>query len=419
MATDFLRPDLDSADGNWTNQAGNNTDLFDSINETSASDSDYIRSGPNPANDICKLRLSDPTGAAPTEPVDILYRYKKTGAGAINLKVELIKGASTVIASVTHSNISSSFADGALTLNTSQFTACGDFTDLYLQFTANPTAEPILDDYTVGAAFSVRLLRTAYSGNCLKIQAHGGANDGNTLDVGFVDGALDTASITSFVGAGAAHVHTWYDQSGNSLDVSQTTAANQPPLQLTSSINSLPAIEFDASDNFLNRTSVSVTTLAASGQEINVFVVLYQTDPTSGNLTPFAWSGSGETGENRILAHFGNAADTIIWDYGDVGSGGRKTGSEPGGYDSNSHIAEFIQQVDNTQSILIDGASIASGSNTSAPSGTGTFAIGGYATGLLLFDGLLSEVIILSVDIGSTERAVVRADIGNYYGITV
>ena len=38
----FARPDADISDGNWVNQAGNNTNLFASIDESVAADGDYI-----------------------------------------------------------------------------------------------------------------------------------------------------------------------------------------------------------------------------------------------------------------------------------------------------------------------------------------------------------------------------------------
>lgn len=54
----YGRPSSDVADGNWLNELANNTNLYESINETSASDSDYIRSGTSPDNDTCTVGLS-------------------------------------------------------------------------------------------------------------------------------------------------------------------------------------------------------------------------------------------------------------------------------------------------------------------------------------------------------------------------
>lgn len=54
----FARPSSDVADGNWLNEASSNTNLYASIDETSYSDSDYIRSGASPSNDTCTVGLS-------------------------------------------------------------------------------------------------------------------------------------------------------------------------------------------------------------------------------------------------------------------------------------------------------------------------------------------------------------------------
>ena len=54
----------------------------------------------------------------------------------------------------------------------------------------------LLDSFpTQGAAFSLRKLRTNYTGNCLRVRR----SDTNTeQDIGFVNNFLDTASIQTF-----------------------------------------------------------------------------------------------------------------------------------------------------------------------------------------------------------------------------
>jgi len=66
-----------------------------------------------------------------------------------------------------------------------------------------------LPDLAVG----VRLLRSAYTGDCMQILR---ASDKTTLNIGFdADGHLDTASIISFCSGTVGYVKAWYDQSGN------------------------------------------------------------------------------------------------------------------------------------------------------------------------------------------------------------
>lgn len=77
---------------------------------------------------------------------------------------------------------------------------------------------------TPAVAFSTRKLRTAYSGQCLRVRR---SSDNAEQDIGFVAGKLDTASLLSFVGAGDGFVTTWYDQSGNARNATQATALKQ------------------------------------------------------------------------------------------------------------------------------------------------------------------------------------------------
>ena len=88
---------------------------------------------------------------------------------------------------------------------------------------------PPLDTYTgAAAAYSVRLLRTAYTGNCMRVRR---SSDNTEQDIGFdSNGDLDTAAIATFVGVGnIGYIHKLYDQSGNANDAT-SSATNQPEI---------------------------------------------------------------------------------------------------------------------------------------------------------------------------------------------
>jgi hypothetical protein len=56
------RPDADVTDGSWLNELGTNTNLFASIDESAANDSDYIQSSLSPSTaDVVEINLSDIT----------------------------------------------------------------------------------------------------------------------------------------------------------------------------------------------------------------------------------------------------------------------------------------------------------------------------------------------------------------------
>ena len=89
-----------------------------------------------------------------------------------------------------------------------------------------PNSGPLLDSYSSNCvAYSLRLLSSSYTGDCLQIRRE--SND-DTLDVGFVNNYLDVASIVSFSSGTTSKVTKWYDQSGNGRDAIQTVEVKQP-----------------------------------------------------------------------------------------------------------------------------------------------------------------------------------------------
>ena len=63
---------------------------------------------------------------------------------------------------------------------------------------------------------------------------------------------MDTTALTSFCSGTNGFVTTWYDQSGNSNNATQTTAANQPQIVSSGSViteNLKPTLQFDGSND--------------------------------------------------------------------------------------------------------------------------------------------------------------------------
>lgn len=84
----------------------------------------------------------------------------------------------------------------------------------------------LLDDYIgAAAAYSLRKLRTAYSGDAIIVRR---SSDNTSQSIGFINNELDTTSLLSFVGSSNGFVTTWFDQSGNNRNLTQTTATDQP-----------------------------------------------------------------------------------------------------------------------------------------------------------------------------------------------
>jgi hypothetical protein len=75
------------------------------------------------------------------------------------------------------------------------------------------------------AAYSLRKLRAAYTGNAIRVRR---SSDNAEANIGFTAiGDLDTASLLAHVGSGDGFVVTRYDQSGNGRDATQTTPEGQ------------------------------------------------------------------------------------------------------------------------------------------------------------------------------------------------
>ncbi len=102
-----------------------------------------------------------------------------------------------------------------------------------------PVVNPLLDDFPgATCAFSTRKLRTAYAGSALKVRR---SSDNTELDIGFVSGQLDTASLLAFVGAGDGFVHIWYDQTANGNNATQATNGTQYKIVSAGVVNLLGA----------------------------------------------------------------------------------------------------------------------------------------------------------------------------------
>ena len=68
---------------------------------------------------------------------------------------------------------------------------------------------PLDENFALG--FSLRRLRSSYSGYCIEVRR---SSDNTTLNIGFdSSGYLDIVTLLSFVGSGSGFVKTWYNQS--------------------------------------------------------------------------------------------------------------------------------------------------------------------------------------------------------------
>ena len=104
----------------------------------------------------------------------------------------------------------------------------------------------LLDLYpSAAAAYSLRKLRAAYTGSAIRVRR---SSDNTEQDIGFSGANLDTSALTTFCSGTNGFVTTWYDQSGNARNATQTTALDQPQIVSSGSVileNSKPSISFN------------------------------------------------------------------------------------------------------------------------------------------------------------------------------
>jgi hypothetical protein len=156
----------------------------------------------------------------------------------------------------------------------------------------------LLDLYpSAAAAYSLRKLRAAYTGSAIRVRR---SSDNTEQDIGFSGANLDTSALTSFCGSGNGFVTTWYDQSGNSLNLSQTTAANQPKIVNSGSViltNGKPSIQYGEGSTFtwLN------TSISWSITNMSTFNVGFRTN-TSNTLNTYS----------RLLSIYKSPTDDYI-----------------------------------------------------------------------------------------------------------
>lgn len=161
------------------------------------------------------------------------------------------------------------------------------FTPFAFVKTATPAAPPAFD-YVLGytssfVAYSVaRKLSSTYTGSALRVKR---SNDNSEQDIGFSNNILDTSALSSFVGANTGTVVTLYDQSGNGVDLTGGGTNGGPTIvsagTLVTSSTSIPAFEFNGTDQWLERT-----TAFTSATVVEVMAVSVNGTNTGDNL---AW----------------------------------------------------------------------------------------------------------------------------------
>ena len=142
----FARPSADAFNGaNWQNQLGSTSNLFQSIDETSPDDTNFVSSPAAPSNLVYVCNLSSVPDPGIDTGMSLFARLAKspTSASQIDMAAELRQGyvnegtQGTLICTITATNVGTSFVTFQHDLSTTEAGTISDFAALFIRFTAN------------------------------------------------------------------------------------------------------------------------------------------------------------------------------------------------------------------------------------------------------------------------------------------
>ena len=226
-----------------------------------------------PTSTFIQLYSQDPTESG--SATGALYTRVSVAAGGwtrgtngvgtlTNTNVITITSSAPSGATATHVAVFDSSTGGNMLfyglLNASKVIAAGNEVKFNASTLVLSVSALLLDLYpNAAAAFSLRKLRTAYAGSAIRVRR---SSDNTEQDIGFVAGQLDTVSLLAFCGVGNGFVTTWYDQSGNARNATNSTAANQPQIVSSGVViltNTKPSLLFNGATQRFDLPTISFT----------------------------------------------------------------------------------------------------------------------------------------------------------------
>jgi hypothetical protein len=264
------------------------------------------------------------------------------------------------------------------------------------------------------AAYSLRKPRNAYTGNAIRVRR---SSDNAEADIGFTTiGDLDTAALLTFVGSGSGFVTTWYDQSGNNRNATQTTAANQPRIVnsgVLEAVNGKPAISFDGLTQFLN-----LPTSGAPTQNSSLIGVFQTTNSVFGAAGFINISNGTYNPEIRLGVGTGGSTTTYraYWNVHYA------TTDNPAVNFQNRSVFNVSFAASGgvtTNTVRVNGSEALSASRGGTWTGASEFTIGRYIIPDAMRAGIVQELISFPSVLSTADRQTLERNMGDYYGITV
>jgi len=316
------------------------------------------------------------------DPLDVMQHYWKCSRGEAEFLEGFYAGTGIQVPSVVSGG-------GADTSNDSLTLVPTDDPNVN-----QPIQEPnlLLDNYTgAQAAYSVRKLDKDYAGNCLRVR---NAESDAEADIGFdINGNLDRVAIANHCGSASGFVVTWYDQSGNSRHMTQSTAGSQPQIYngtTTLTRNKRPVLNFDG--KVLAQTGLALAT--SNGY---TFAVAGSADGSSGYVV---------LASNYLL----NGMGTLL----NGNTGAAQLNNSVGGYRVNGAAPDSL-----TSDALFDlmgQQGLMTLSNHANTEGTTRYYSIGYQA-MSTYDNLLMQELVIWHTDQSSNVTAIETDINAHYSI--
>lgn len=259
----------------------------------------------------------------------------------------------------------------------------------------------LLDSFpSASRAYALHLLRSDYSGALVRIRKDTAGqpekdfypDSNNELSLSSTDGAGTT--LGSWIGSDSGYVVTWYDQSGNAQNATQSTTANQPQIISSGSlITQNGKAAMDANMDWLTFTQfqqAAATILSVVKSDVP--------DVVTGTI-----AGQSGSLSNWIAIH--NTQHSV-----------RINGTEvtfPSSANTSQQILCVFKNSTNGR-VYKNGASLGTTSSWGAGNVTMT-NIGAIFSGARYLDGRIQALIIWPTDLIASESEL-NASINEYYG---
>lgn len=265
---------------------------------------------------------------------------------------------------------------------------------------------PILNQLSVSsaAAYSLRLLNSNYTGNCIRVRR---SSDNTELNIGFVNGLLDFAKLLTFVGSGSGFITTWYDQSGNGRNAIQTVLSNQPRIVNSGAldvVNNKSTVTFSPSDT-VTSLIININDVAAKEWTINTVIKSQRSiyTPEDGGLSMISDSETTRVGVSQF----------------DVNSKGPIMSTMAGTLTGNINPSVITGRWSSSAVIRNNGTQYGTGSFSPVAIPTKHYIGSRFSETLLWFSGGISEYFLFGTALNNNDISLLERNQGQFYGITV